>query len=100
MPSPKKPEPTAVAPEAMPAPQSLEDMLREPSLDDLMKVGARLAELTRAASIALSQFHFTQSRVDHGATGACKRWDSRISSRGTVRRSSTGACSRNVERLP
>jgi hypothetical protein len=73
MPSPKKLEPATVAPkpapavqEAAPAPQSLEDMLKEPTLDSLMAIGERLSELTRAASIALSQFNFKQSRVDHG----------------------------------
>jgi hypothetical protein len=36
-------------------------------LFSLMALGGRLADLTEAASIALANFHFTQSRVDHGS---------------------------------
>lgn len=69
--APKKSEPTPATREptssTAPVPATLDEIMREPTLDSLMALGGRLADLTEAASIALANFHFTQSRVDHGS---------------------------------
>jgi hypothetical protein len=44
---------------------SLEDLMREPSIDGLMSLAQRLSSLTKAASVALANAHFVNGRIDH-----------------------------------
>jgi hypothetical protein len=73
---------TAEAP-AVPTATSLEDLLAEPTLDGLMTIAKRLADLTHDASIALSIFHHVHNRQGsavnaddlarlHSMAGACR----------------------------
>ena len=63
--TPKKIAATEAQP--APVPAMLDELMREPSLDSLMALGGRLADLTETASIALADFNFAKSRVDHGS---------------------------------
>jgi hypothetical protein len=49
---------------------SLEDLVREPSIDSLMTLARRLSHLTKTASVALANVHASNNRIDNGSDPA------------------------------